>query len=101
MISDGSSFLLLSLQTTTEGEIASISCSSSSANPDPVLRVYQGGVTLGPGVLGLTLEYNVTVTRQMNRDEVYCSAISSDPDILEYEVESTTKLLNVTCECID
>ena len=81
-----------------EAETRRVECSSSPANPMPVLTLYKSGVPLGNSVTGLLLVYNLLVTREMNEQSVYCEAVSSNPSKLNYAITSKPEDLNITCE---
>ena len=81
----------------TEGDTRQIECTSTSANPEPVLSMYRGDVVVKT-VAGRTLTYSVDITREINGVQFKCMATSSDTTKYDYSVTSDWKSYNVFCE---
>ena len=82
----------------SEEETRQIECTSTPANPEPVLSVYRGDV-LVKSVTGRTVTYSVDITRVMNGVQFKCTATSSDATKYDYSVTSDGKYYTVLCRC--
>ena len=83
----------------TEGDTGQIECTSTPANPEPVLNMYKGeDCVLLKTVIGRTLNYMVAITREINGLKFECKATSSDTTKYDYSVMSDNKSYNVSCE---
>ena len=81
-----------------EHESQTIECISPVANPDRILTLYRSGTELAISLPGENVTHTVTVEREMNEDDVYCTATSSDESKLSYTITSNNEILNVTCK---
>ena len=81
----------------TEGDTRQIECTSTLANPEPVLHMYRGDMVVKT-VTGRTLTYSVDITREINGVQFKCTATSSDTRKYDYSVLSEQKSYNVLCE---
>ena len=80
-----------------EGDTRQIECTSTPANPEPVLSVYTGDVVV-KSVKGRTLTYSVEITRAINGVQFKCTATSSDATKYDYSVSDEPKSYHVLCE---
>ena len=74
-----------------------MTCSSTTANPAPVLTLYRGDVVV-KSVTGTRLSYTVHITRQISGVNFKCVASSSSPANYEYNVIEGGRLYTVLCK---
>ena len=89
--------LSLSTNGASEADIINVKCSSGSANPEPVLTIYKSDVKLSNAKTGNKVTHQLQVDREMNGEDLYCQATSSNEQKLGYTFTSEPKTLNVLC----
>ena len=73
------------------------------ANPEPVITLYrrEGTDTVQVGNSARnSLSETITMTKEINRDLFYCTATSSNTELLSYSKDSDTKYYTVLCKYI-
>ena len=74
---------------------------TADTNPEPVITLYrrEGTDTVQVGNSARSsLSENITMTKEINRDLFYCTAISSDTELHSYSEDSDTKYYTVLCK---
>ena len=74
---------------------------AADANPEPVISLYrrEGTDTVQVGNSAKnSLSETITMTKEINRDLFYCTAISSDTKLHSYSKDSSTKYYTVLCK---
>ena len=81
----------------SEGETREIECTTTPANPEPVLSVYRGDVVV-KSVTGRTITYSVDIIREINGVQFKCTATSLDAEKYDYSVTSVSRYYTVLCK---
>ena len=82
------------------GEQREMMC-TADANPEPVITLYrrEGTDTIEVGNSARnSLSQTITMTKEINRDFFYCTATSSNTELLSYSKNSDTKYYTVLCK---